>query len=77
MDVDLLLDPGGEVAHVAVDSRSQDFAEADAAPRRQTKQCPVTAAVLVLAHQRAAAVALETHTPAVIQLRAGLLHQTS
>lgn len=58
VDVDLLLDPGGEVGHVAVDSRSQNLAEAHAAPGRQAKQRPAEA-VLLLADQRAAAIALQ------------------
>lgn len=57
MDVDLLPDPGGEVRHIAVDSGSQHFAEAHAAPGRQAEQCPAPA-VRLLAHQRSAAVAL-------------------
>lgn len=60
MDVDLLSDPGSEVRHVAVDSGSEHFTEAHAPPRRQAEQRPATASLL--AHQRAAAVALETHT---------------
>lgn len=60
VDVYLLLDPGGEVRHVAVNSRSEDFAEAHAAPRRQAEQRP--AAAVLFAHQRPAAVALNTKT---------------
>lgn len=60
MDVDLLLDPGGEVRHVAVHAGSEHFTEAHAAPRRQTEQRPVTA--VLLAHQRTAAVTLNTNT---------------
>lgn len=32
VDVDLLLDPGCEVGHITVDSRSQNLTEAHAAP---------------------------------------------
>lgn len=60
VDVDLLLDPGGEVRHVAVHSGSEHFTEAHAAPRRQAEQRPATA--ILFAHQRTAAVALNTHT---------------
>lgn len=60
VDVDLLLDPGGKVRHVAVNSRSEHFTETHAAPRRQAKQCPVT--VLLLTHQRTATVTLNAHT---------------
>lgn len=56
--VDLPLDPGGEMRHVAVDAGSQHLAEAHAAPRRQAEQRP--ARTRVLAHQRAAAVTLDT-----------------
>lgn len=59
--VDLLLDPGGEVGHVAVNSGSENFTETDTAPRRQPEQSPPTA-VLLLTNQRTAAVALNTHT---------------
>lgn len=55
MNVDLLLDPGGEVRHVAVHARSEHFTEAHAAPRRQAEQRPVTA--LLLTHERTATVA--------------------
>lgn len=58
--VDLLLDPGGEVCDVAVDAGSQDLAEAHAAPRRQAEERP--AGAVLLAHQRAAAVTLDTCT---------------
>jgi len=61
VDVDLLLDPGREVRHVAVNSGSQHFAEAHAAPGRQAEQRPA-AAVRLLTHQRAAAVTLSTCT---------------
>ena len=61
VDVDLLLDPGCEVRHVAVHSRSEHFTEAHTAPRRQAEQSPATTAVL-LTHQRTAAVALHTCT---------------
>lgn len=67
MDVYLLLDPGGEVRHVAVNSRSKDFAEAYAAPRRQAEQRP--SAAVLLAHQRPAAVALSTDTHTLISRR--------
>lgn len=60
VDVDLLLDPGCEVRHIAVHSGSQHFTEAHAAPRRQAEQRPATA--ILLAHQRTATVALNTHT---------------
>lgn len=60
VDVDLLLDPGCEVRHIAVHSGSQHFTEAHAAPRRQAEQRPTTA--ILLAHQRTATVALNTHT---------------
>ena len=59
VDVDLLLDPGGEVRHIAVNSGSEHFTETDTAPWRQAKQAPATTAIV--AHQRAAAVALVTH----------------
>lgn len=59
VDVDLLLDPGGEVRDVAVNPGSEHFTEAHAAPRRQAEQRPATAALL--AHQWAAAVTLNTH----------------
>lgn len=60
VDVDLLLDPGREVRHVAVHAGSEHFAEAHAAPRREAKQGP--AAAVLLAHQRTAAVALNTQS---------------
>lgn len=60
VNVDLLLDPGGEVGHVAVDAGPQHLAEADAAPGRQAEERPAETLVF-LAHQRAAAVALK-HT---------------
>lgn len=60
VDVDLLLDPGGEVRDVAVNPGSERFTEAHAAPRRQAEQRPATAALLT--HQRAAAVTLNTRT---------------
>lgn len=60
VDVDLLLDPGGEVRDVAVNPGSEHFAEAHAAPRRQAEQRPATAALLT--HQWAAAVTLNTRT---------------
>lgn len=60
MYVDLLLDPGREVGHVAVHARPQHLAEADAAPGRQAEERPAETLVF-LAHQRAAAVALK-HT---------------
>lgn len=63
VDVDLLLDPGREVRHVAVNSGSEHFAEAHAAPRREAEQRPATA--VLLAHQRAATVALTTQTSQV------------
>lgn len=59
VDVDLLLDPGGEVRDVAVNPGSEHFTEAHAAPRRQAEQRPATAALLT--HQWAAAVTLNTH----------------
>lgn len=58
--VDLLSDPGSEVSHITVNSWTQDFTEADAAPGRQAEQRPMTAAVLT--HQWTAAVPLNTHT---------------
>lgn len=58
MCVDLLSYPGGEVCDVAVDAGAQDLAEAHAAPGRQAEQRPAAA---LLAHQRAAAVALHVH----------------
>lgn len=57
VNVDLLLDPGGEMCDIAVNARSEDFTEAHAAPRRQAKQRPAS---VVLTHQRTAAVTLET-----------------
>lgn len=60
VDVDLLLDPGREVRHVAVHAGSEHFTEAHAAPRREAKQGP--AAAVLLAHQRTAAVALNTQS---------------
>lgn len=75
VDVDLLLDPGGEVRDVAVNPGSEHFTEAHAAPRRQAEQRPATAALLT--HQWAAAVTLNTHTLNTHTLRncvASVLH---
>lgn len=60
VSVDLLSYPGGEVCDVAVDAGSQDLTEAHAAPGRQAEERP--AGAVLLAHQRAAAVALGRRT---------------
>lgn len=60
VSVDLLSYPGGEVCDVAVDAGSQDLTEAHAAPGRQAEERP--AGAVLLAHQRAAAVALDRRT---------------
>lgn len=62
VNVDLLLDPGGEMCDIAVNARSEDFTEAHAAPRRQAEQRPAS---VVLTYQRTAAVTLETCRGAV------------